>query len=95
LCDGPEFNPDDDEILLRLAQPWFDAIRTRAEQDGLRVHCYVGYDTYIPFPSACAELLRPDGSPYQGNWHKPQEREAMMRADWGETLRLARLASPA
>jgi len=93
-CVGPEFHSDEEEMLLRLAEPWFDAIRTRVTRDGLRVHCYVGYNMYTQARGAGAELLRPDGAHYTG-WHKRQEHEAMMLADWGETLRLARLASPA
>ena len=92
-CYGPEFHPDAEEMLLRLAEPWFDAIRRRAARDGLRIHCFAGYDSYTSARGASAELMRPDGSLYPLG--KRLECEAMMLADWGETLRLARLASPA
>ena len=59
LCSGPDFHPDDEEMLLRLAEPWFEAIRTRAGRDGLKVHCYLGWDMYTQTHSACAALCDP------------------------------------
>ena len=89
VSDGPDFYFDDEELLLRLAEPWFDEIRTRVARDGLRVYCFVGYDMYTSVRGASARLLRPDGSQYP-NMHKRRAHEAMMLADWGEVLRLAR-----
>jgi hypothetical protein len=82
------------------AEPWWQAIRERADADGLRVECYVEQDGYLNSTGfetriAFARLLSPDGHRYKMSDWLPSKRElAKLRRDWGAILAAARERHP-
>jgi hypothetical protein len=66
---GPEHGdrgPNLEAWTVSVAQPWFDAIRSLAAEDGLAVGTYQGFDEYRGGSSPCAFLRstssHPDGT---------------------------------
>lgn len=65
------------EWHAQVAEPWWQAMRTRAEQDQLPVSCLLWQDPLlwsvgVKESYAAAELLRPDGSRY--GFHRSDSR---------------------
>ena len=76
-----------------VAEPWWQAMRKRAEKDGLRIKCDDGWDAaLLDYPIAFAELLSPEGRAYENlrGLGSEEEIEATLAQDWGETLAAAR-----
>jgi hypothetical protein len=104
LTSGEERRLDEaeaEEWRKRVAEPWWDGIRTRAARDGLRVELYRGWD-HDGSQSPAAALLRPDGTRYPREitmWKWPftrwqdRKRERAFVADWGELLLNARASA--
>lgn len=90
---------DDPDLLTswrsEVAEPWWGAMRERAERDGLRIDCFVGSEgtiDAIPIDHhlAAAALLSPTGTWYGNAWCLKETELAQMASDWGVTLEKAR-----
>jgi hypothetical protein len=92
---------DDEAAIARwkaeVAEPWWQALRERAEEDGLHIKCDHGWEAaLLDYPMAVAQLLSPSGRAYAKLriLGAEKEIEATLLRDWGETLAAARERHP-